>query len=377
MGGYLWEHPDVERVLMLLSLMALGKLLQGRFPGKDTNAIQTLLMTFFVPATLFKGLSSEIISCCHLMFLAGGVCFVVVKLLISIICSRAVFGISVDCEREKFRRTAMFELSTTATALSIIPFISAFLGDSYVGNAAIVNFPMKLYELLVMPILLRKVAEKTQDPSERQGSIDIRTMLKMFQDPVTCALFAGLATAFITGGRGLGALGFAGKAIDAFASAQTPILFVLLGLKLEFNSATPFFCLVLLLATQGMLMMVVSVFVYVANLGDDMAKFVILFSQGAPAVLGVAVLRSVVESGVDAYSVDFAFDLVGLAFPITSLLQCTAGLAGESYSHIAGFIGLTLVIISVALRLIFRSVFQVRDRLETETSDSMKIKELA
>eukprot|EP00427_Karlodinium_veneficum_P063658 CAMPEP_0169335376 /NCGR_PEP_ID=MMETSP1017-20121227/16292_1 /TAXON_ID=342587 /ORGANISM="Karlodinium micrum, Strain CCMP2283" /LENGTH=246 /DNA_ID=CAMNT_0009430725 /DNA_START=455 /DNA_END=1195 /DNA_ORIENTATION=- len=228
------------------------------------------------------------------------------------------------------------------------------------------NFPMKLYELLVLPFVLRYVGEKGLHPSERQGGFDILKILKLFQDPITLSLFAGLATALATNGRGLEALGFFGNAIDLLAAAQTPVLFLLLGLKMNLNSSAPLFCFVLLLANQGVLMMLASIFVHVADLGDDMAQFVTLFSQGSPAVLGVAVIKSAVDSGVEAYSVDFAFDIVGLALPVTSLFQCIAGLAGQSYPRMAGGVGFALVFIAIALRVAFRNVFKVHDDQEGE-----------
>jgi hypothetical protein len=45
------------QVAMLFTIMGFGKILQGRFPGKEANVVQKLLLQFIVPATLFKGLS--------------------------------------------------------------------------------------------------------------------------------------------------------------------------------------------------------------------------------------------------------------------------------------------------------------------------------
>merc|ERR1711972_26343 len=89
-----------------------------------------------------------------------------------------------------------------------------------------------------------------------------------------------------------------------------------------------------------------------------MQQFILLFAQGAPSVVGLGVI-SAAAATTPGYSTDFAFDLVGLAFPISALLQCFAGLMGASYAPISGFVGAGLLGVAGLLRVIFNKKFLV------------------
>lgn len=363
MAPSLWESEDVQRVLKLLFIIGLGKLLQGRFPGKDANVVQTLLLQFLVPATLFAGLSKETIELSHMKYVACGVVWVGLRTIASVLSCYGVLGWSKNSERAAMRRTAIFEISTTASALSVLPFITAFLGDTWVGRAAIVDLPMKLYMLLLMPVLLKVFGEK----SDAAGESGLGAALeKLVKDPISLSLVFGILVSLFTGGGGTKALGFPGKAIEALASAQTPVLFLLIGLKLSFQSKTPLFCVVLLLATQGVLLLMVNLIVFVFHPEEQEAMFMAFFAQGAASVVGMGVITQTIKSGVQGYSSDFAFDVVGMAFPISSLMQCSVGVVGNSYPQICGLVGLVLLAIAAVLRLAFNSAFQVSSDVDPE-----------
>jgi hypothetical protein len=362
----LWNSPDVQRVLKLMFIIFLGKLLQGRFPDKNPNVVQALLLQFLVPATLFKGLSKETIELSHLKLIAGGIVFVLARTVASLVSCYGVLGTSQDSERAAQRRTAIFEISTTASALSVIPFVAAFLGDAWVGSAAIVDLPMKLYMLIVMPILLKTFGEQPEGGATGGGSGVLDALKGMTKDTISLSLFFGIMISLITGGGGTAALGFPGKAIDALAEAQTPVLFLLIGLKLSFQSNTPLFCVVLLLACQGVLLIMVNLLVLVTDPPEEAALFLAFFVQGAPSVVGMGVITATIKSGVKGYSSDFAFDIVGMAFPISSLMQCSVGIVGTSYPKVCGMVGLMLMAIAGVLRVAFSSTFSVAEKVDPE-----------
>jgi len=358
-GADLWKNKDVQRVLMLLTIIAIGKILQGRFPDAESNAIQKMLLQFLVPATLFKGLSKEVIDASKLLYIGGGVLLVLGRLTASVLASYGSFGSSAQGEKAKLRRTAVFEISTTASALSVLPFLGEFVGPEYVGLGGMVDLPMKLYMLLILPVLLKQFGESSGAASnEPQKGKALAILTQLVKDPITMSLVLGIVVAAITNGGGTATFGFAGKALDALAGAQTPVLFLLIGLKLKFQSKTPLFCVVLLLATQGILLIIVWLGVLIAQPSDTIAKFIILFAQGAPSVVGMGVISSAAASGVQGYSKDFAFDIVGLAFPISSFMQCFGGIMGASYQNVCGVVGAGLIVIAAGMRVVFSAQFQ-------------------
>jgi predicted permease len=345
---------SAEQTLTLLAVMGIGKSLSGRFPGKEAGVIQKLLLQFLVPATLFKGLASQTVQLSQMSFVAAGCVMVLARMACGWIASRAVLGGSVD---PALRRTAFFQISTMASALSVLPFVSEFLGAEYVGLGGLVDLPMKMYMLVFMPLLLKAMGEEaTEGSSEGSGGAK-KVVSKLLSDPITLSLILGLATGAATGGQGLKALGFVGKAINSLAGAQTAVLFLLIGLKLKFDSATPLYSVITLLATQGALLMAASLAILVLSPSEAMKQFIILFAQGAPSVVGLGVITAAANSGIKGYNTDFAFDIVGLAFPISALLQCFAGLLGASYAPVSGLMGAGLVAVAAVGRFVFKDKF--------------------
>jgi len=361
----LWESADVQRVLKLLFIIFLGKLLQQRFPGKDANVVQTLLLQFLVPATLLKGLSSETIEYSHLKYVAGGVLWLLTRILVGSIAAYGALGGSMQKERAALRRTAIFSIATSASALSVFPFITTFLGESWVGSAAIFDLPMKLFNLTLMPVFLKMFGE-SEGGGGSEGQDKMATLVILLTDPISLALLFGILVSVFTDGAGTAALGFAGKAVDALAEAQTPVLFLLIGLKLSFNSSTPIFCVTILLATWGIFLIMVNLLVLLINPDENAAMFIVFFSQAAPSVVGMAVIVQAIKSGVKGYNADFAFDIVGLAFPISSLMQCSVGVIGFSYPKMCGGVGLVLLVIAAGVRVVCAGTFKVDNGVDPE-----------
>merc|ERR1719401_272872 len=109
-----------------MTIIGLGKLLQGRFPNKEPDVIQRLLLQFVFPASLFKGLSSLTLQFSQLGYVAAGVGLVLARLGCGWIAAQALFWGSKNEEVATMRRTAAFQFSTSSYALSVMPFVSEF-----------------------------------------------------------------------------------------------------------------------------------------------------------------------------------------------------------------------------------------------------------
>lgn len=349
---------STEQVCMLLSIIGLGKLLQNRFPNQEANVIQKLLLQFLFPASLFKGLSALTLKFSQLGYVAGGVFLVLVRLSTSFLASRAVMGSSSQLDRASLRRTATFQFATTSYALSVMPFISEFVGGDFVGLGSLVDLPMKFYMLIVMPVLLQLNCEEESCVASAGGAGKV--VKKLLTDPISMSLILGLAAAALTGGQGCAALGFVGKAIQSLAGAQTAILFLLIGLKLKFDSASPLFSIVVLFAMQGLMLLVAALLCFAIPMSVAMQQFICFFAMGAPSVLGLGIITAAVDKdGVKGYNKDMAFDIIALACPISAIFQCIGGIFGPAYPSVAGFFGAGLLGIATILRVALRNKFKV------------------
>ena len=291
--------PGVEKALAFLVLAAAGRLLKPRFSQPQLAGVQRLIMDATLPCTIFKALCAVSLDVELLRWPLLGVVFVCVQLAAASVASKLFFP---DAVR---RQTARYQLATAAPGLSAFVFIKEFVGDAYAGPAALFDLPYKLYLVLVLPFLL---------------GVPAPSATKLVTDPLNLSIIGGLLVAATR--TPYASLGAIGQAASLLASAQTPILFVLIGAKVKLSGATPLVCCSLLALRHA------ACYVYVALtsqlLGTTEERMtLLLLAQAAVSVVGWGQIARAKEAG-GAYNVDLAFDVVGYSMPLTMALQTCA-----------------------------------------------------
>merc|ERR1719313_906060 len=147
---------------------------------------------------------------------------------------------------------------------------------------------MKAYMLIFMRYVLRAKATNTVTKSSSASGNLGKAILKQLTDPFNAAILGGVACSVIFKGNAVAKLGFAGLALETMAAAQTPVLFLLIGLKVSIDGATPSLCGVLLLLRHGLLMLFVKAFLLVSGIASlQMQLLIVLASQAANAMVGL------------------------------------------------------------------------------------------
>jgi hypothetical protein len=160
----------------------------------------------------------------------------------------------------------------------------------------------------------------------------MKAVLSQLQDPFNSSIVTGILLSIAFQGNAISKLGFAGVALKSIAAAQTPILFLLIGLKLSIDGATPTLCGTLLLLRQGLVMMAVKTFLLFSGIKSLQIQMLItLASQAATSVVGLGQITKAKDRGDEGYSTDFAFDIIGISFPLTIMLNTAACLGGSAY----------------------------------------------
>lgn len=152
-------------------------------------------------------------------------------------------------------------------------------------------------------------------------------------------------------GTRLERLGFVGSAVRMLASAQTPVLFLLVGMRFRVSGARPALVGALLLARHGLIALCVAAFFRVAGVVDPGARLTaVLSSQAASSIIAFgqvdAASRRRPPLGYDA---SLAFEIVGLSFPLTIALNTLACVAGAAYVDRIGEVGAALLACSAAV----------------------------
>ena len=141
---------------------------------------------------------------------------------------------------------------------------------------------------------------------------------KLVTDPLNVSIISGLVVAATQ--TPYSALGALGQAASLLASAQTPILFVLIGAKVKLTGATPLVCLSLLSLRHAACYVYVAVFAFGTN---EERMTLLLLAQAAVSVVGWGQIARAKDAG-GHYDVDLAFDIVGYSMPLTMALQTAA-----------------------------------------------------
>jgi hypothetical protein len=331
----MYQTAGVQKTLELAVITAFGFWLRTKLTSKDADVVQRLLLSGLVPAVTLCSLCSVKVGMSSLGFMAGGLGLVLLQYIVAHVASCTVFGLNASKMTKKsldLRRTAAMELGTMAPALSVFAFVTEFVGPLFTGLAALIDLPMKAYMLLFMPSVLRAKASKVaaEAPSAAGGSM--KAVADQLKDPFNASIIAGILLSVIFQGNAISRLGFAGAALKSLAAAQTPILFLLIGLKLSIQGATPALCGVLLLLRQGLVMMAVKTILLFSGIKSvQMQLLITLASQAATSVVGFGQIMKAKERGDEGYSTDFAFDIIGISFPLTILLNTAACLGGSAY----------------------------------------------
>ena len=369
--------PGQPQRLALQVITAFGFWLRTKLSKADAGVVQKLLMSALVPAVLFTSLCNVKIDADSLSYVAGGIGLVLLQITVAHTAAYTVFGFNASTMTRKsleLRRTAAMELGTCAPALSVFAFVTEFVGPAFTAFASLIDLPMKTYILLVMPSILKARAPRS-DPSEAVPTDApaasggwMKAALAQLKDPFNAAIIAGIALSLIFQGNAMAKLGFVGVAFKSLAAAQTPVLFLLIGLKVSIEGATPSLCAVLLLRRQGLLMMAVKTFLLICSIKSiEIQILITLASQAATSVIALGYFTNLRSQGY-GYAPDFAFDIIGISFPFTIIFNTAACLGGSAYIANMYPAGLALILLSGLLYKVSSNKIadSLKDSRETE-----------
>jgi len=362
-------------------IAAIGAALKKKL---DAKAVTSLLLNALVPAVIVVSLSSLTLSSDLSGVVAGGVLLAALQVGVGELGARLVVPRAKEDEtgsaresRKTLTRTAAMQLGTMAPALSVYSFTREFAGPLYGGLAALADVPNKIYTLILFPIYFKRRGEaalvnsgSALAPSPALAPAPVKKRKRLAStvgDPFNLAIGSGLVLAAL--GMPVKSLGFFGTAIGNLASAQTSVLFLLIGLKLKFGGARARFCLRLLLARHGLIALSMSFLLAallppLASSGAGAAAAAqvatresarlaaTLSSQAASSIIAYGQMAKVVAANPEVeakYDLDTAFDIVALSFPLTIVLNTVACLAGNAYVNALPVIGTVLLAGSFAL----------------------------
>jgi hypothetical protein len=345
----LMASAPMQKGLELATIAAFGALIRGRL---DAAALSALLLKALVPAVILSSLSALSLSVELLGFVGMGVLLALAQLGAGQTAAFALLGR--DPARAVTRRTSALQVGTMAPVLSSLPYVREFAGEARMGHAALVDLPTKAYVLLLMPVVLSFLGDRAGRARPPSGSVTpwrsrARAFARELTDPFNAAILSGLLMAS-TGTR-LESLGFVGAAVRMLASAQTPVLFLLIGMKFKISGARPALVAALLLARHGLIALCVAVFFRVAGVVDPGARLTaVLSSQAASSIIAFGQVDAASRRAL-GYDGSLAFEIVSLSFPLTIVLNTIACVAGATYVDRIGQVGAALLAGSAAVYL--------------------------
>ena len=333
----------VQKILELGTIASLGASLRGTL---DPAAVTALLLKALVPCVILSSLSALTFGRDLGAVVAAGAALVTVQIAAGAAAARLVVRADAgDARRRAMRRAAALQLGTCAPASSVFAFVREFASPAHVGLAALADMPNKAYVLLGLPKVAELRGDKGVAAAAAVGKPSVR---KIITDPFNAGILGGLLLAVL--GTPTSSLGFFGAAVASLSAANTPVLFLLIGLKCEITGAAPALSLALLLARHGFVALGAAGFLraFLAAAAPETRLACVLSSQAAVSVVGYGALARTWRPGDD---LDLAFNLVALSFPLTALMNTATCLLGSRYVDRVAFVGLGYLAASAALYL--------------------------
>ena len=323
----------VSKALSFGVMAVVGRLVKSRFGPAHVAGIQKLILDVMLPCMIFRSLCSITVDRNLMVWPVLGFASVAWSLL----------AMSIAARLGPEAATARYQLATSAPGLSAMVFIKEFVHDEAAGKAALFDLPTKIYLIFVLPRLLRMWSTK------KKAAPPLTQLLK---DPLNVAIVCGLGMAAT--GTPFTTLSFVGDAVTTLANAQTPVLFALVGMKLNLKGATLVAGLLSLRHAASWLFFAIAAPFLPAN--DH--QTLLFLCQAAVSVIGWSQMSKAVDDGVN-YDLNFAFDIVGFSMPSAMALQTLLALFPAPYlSYLSSFppllplgglgLGLALVVLTAA-----------------------------
>jgi len=316
----------LQKAMSLLLLAFVGRYVRNRFSKEAAKGVNTLIMSTMLPAVLFKSLASVTAERSMMFLPVLGVAFVIYQAIAGELIGTVLFGPSKALVVP--RRTVALMVPSIAPGLSAFAFINEFVGTEAAGLAAMADLASKVYLVALMPIHLSlSGASGSEARHSAAAASPASRIVQELKDPLNLSILGGLAMSIC--GRDVASLGVVGDAILTLASAQTPVLFVLIGIKVSFEGSTPAICAASLCLRFGCTLLFAHLAVWLLRLPDDHALAATIMCQAAVSVMAYGQLEKVAVSR--GYDKDLAFDLVSFSFPLSVALNTTACIARGAY----------------------------------------------
>lgn len=317
-----------QKAASFILLIGMGYLLRGKLKDKKAiMGIRGLIMHGLLPAVIFKGLVGVRLDW-DTAFLPGvNLAHIAVQLLVGMAVATIV-STGQGLHETRARATLAFMSSTFAPGLSAFVFIKEF-APTAMGMGALMDLSSKFYLLVILPALMRPVygAEESASPAKVHAGPTLAATVAAAAEPLNLAILAGLGMSLL--GLSVASLGPLGAAVDLLASAQSPVLFIFLGLSISAGGAGPIICVCL--ARAAVAQVSAHGIILLLGLGGDEALALTLMFQSAASVVGLAQLEKAAAAGNNASHTELALNLVSYSFPVSIAYQVAAAVFGESY----------------------------------------------
>lgn len=351
--------PAEQKALSFFALIAIGYALRPKLSEKKALAgVRALVLNGLLPAVIFSGLTSVELSLGALGYPLLNAAHIGVHLLAGALVGRVVLP---GAERASARATLAFLSSSFAPGLSAFVFVKEF-APSGMAMGALMDLSSKAYLLVLMPALMRATYGATAPPAAPGGAPAARPSLlaaarRELSEPLNAAIAAGLAMSVL----GLRAqdLGPLGEAIARLEAAQTPVLFLLIGLTVSLEGDAPVVCGAATLARGAVAQAFACGAVRALGLAGEAALALVIMLQSACSVVGYAQLEKVANGvtaggkadGESACALPLALDLIGYSFPLAIVLNTAAGLMRERYIELLPVLAPALLVAAGAVAL--------------------------
>ncbi len=357
----------IQKTFTFVLFILIGVLLKLKFKSKEEiTGIKKIILNLALPATIFIALLGIKIDAGLMMLpvlalLLNSILFMVFPYVLPVI--------GIKKNTPEFR-TARLLVPSLAPGLSCFPFVSEFLGETYLANAAMADLGNKIFVLIILYLVAMNWHYRLQSQTEKNNRVKLKSLvLAMISEPVN--IFIVIALIFISLGLSMESLPiFISDTLERLSLIMTPLVLLFIGLAVSIRKKQLPKLLSLLLLRAGAVVFLCGVLVVTVGLTSQNTILLLLaFALSACSFWPFAHISVVdaketkVSKKQRTFHPRFAINILALSFPLSTALILGILSSGSLFSSRPAIFTLSgTLLLFGAIPSIVKAIVRIRKR---------------
>ncbi|WP_268224773.1 AEC family transporter [Sinomicrobium oceani] len=338
----------LQKTMAFILFICIGVLMKQKFRSPDEiNGLKKIILNLALPAMIFAALlrvdiDPQLLLLPVLAITFNGIIFYIGPMLLRL------SGLRSDSQTG---RTARILLPSLAPGLSCFPFITEFLGETFLAKAAMADLGNKIFVLVMLYITAMQWYYRQNPGNIRKGTARIKELLSVLvKEPVNMVILVAVCCI----GFGISLREFPvsiREVIERTGTMMTPLVLLFIGLAIKIRKAQFRIILSLLFTRAGVSLLPVVLGCMLFRVSPEDVLLAVAFVLSSCSfwpfvhISGIS-QAEIRDSGREkTFDSDFALAILAFSLPISTLLILGILSCGPFFSSPVHLTGLAVFLL--------------------------------